>query len=48
MIFIIVWKSLLANLMKSIKEHRNIDKNDDPRHKDMKRMVDSSITKLSL
>ena len=29
------------------KEHRNIDKNDDTRHKDMKRMVDSLITKLS-
>lgn len=29
------------------KEHRNIDKNDDTRHKDMKRMVDSLVVKLS-
>ena len=29
------------------KEHRNIDKNDDTRHKDMKRMVDSLVFKLS-
>ena len=29
------------------KEQRNIDKNDDTRHKDMKRMVDSLVVKLS-